>query len=192
MSVNDRKPSAPESIFFQALSTTILILRLDGDGFLNSDYYKKIDNLDVFVKDVLAQSGLGNPATLQMFLYVLLVMPKEIMEKEGPGTENLWKNEINAYISNFRDICVSSTYSWEDQSNLSTIDFYGHIRNAVSHSRCSYSTEKNTCYVTFFDQNNKKVPEKCSIKMSTGDVGLVLGKLQDLMLTYLKGLQSKH
>ena len=71
-----------ESIFCQALATTELLHLLSDSNFLESDYYKNLQfpaNNDP-LKYILKHSGIGNPATFQMFLYALLVMPKEILK----------------------------------------------------------------------------------------------------------------
>ena len=65
-----------ESIFCQALAMTSLLVELSDRDFLNSDYYNQniifAENNDNFQK-ILKASGLGNPATMQIFLYILLV-----------------------------------------------------------------------------------------------------------------------
>jgi len=67
-----------ESIFLQALSTTSLLAELHNNKFLGSEYYKKLSFSNNSLKEILELSGIGNPATMQMFLYILLVVPKEI------------------------------------------------------------------------------------------------------------------
>lgn len=50
-------------------------------------------------------------------------------------------------------LSVTTTYPGESSSELSTIDYYRHIRNAVSHAKCVYETEDGRTYVTFKDKN---------------------------------------
>ena len=86
-----------ESIFCQALAMTSLLEELSNRDFLNSDYYNEnitfVENNDNF-KKILKASGLGNPATMQMFLYILLVMPKETLSDLDDGIINLWGDDL--------------------------------------------------------------------------------------------------
>lgn len=76
------KLTPEESIFCQALATVNLLGLLHAKDFLHSEYYSSLtfpSNSDI-LKEILDKSGIGNPATLQMFLYILLVVPKELMK----------------------------------------------------------------------------------------------------------------
>ena len=180
------KLTEQESIFCQALAMTSLLGELSNKDFLNSDYY--IENItftgnnDNFQK-ILRASGLGNPATLQMFLYILLVMPKETLSNLDDVTINSWKNALKTIIRSF-NISVTTTYPGESGSDLSTVNYYRHIRNAVSHAKCIYETEKGRTYVTFKDENPTK-NHYCEIKMLTSDVGSILEVLQKQIMIYL-------
>ena len=128
-----------ESIFCQALAMTSLLGELSNKDFLNSDYYNEnitfIGNNDN-LKKILKASGLGNPATMQMFLYILLVMPKETLSRLDTTTINSWENALKTTIQSF-NVNVTTTYPGESSSDLSTVN-----RNAVSHAKCVYETEK--------------------------------------------------
>ena len=60
-----------DSYFLQALATTALISALANNQYLKDDHFQilKFDN-DSF-KNIIKLSEIGNPATLQMFLYAL-------------------------------------------------------------------------------------------------------------------------
>ncbi|WP_392462565.1 HEPN family nuclease [Streptococcus parasuis] len=176
-----------ESIFCQALATTSLLAELENTDFLNSDYYKKVilfnGNNDNF-KKILDASGIGNPATLQMFLYILLVMPKETLSNLDGSTISSWGNELKTEIQYLAPV-VTTTYPNESNNDLDSINYYRHIRNAVSHSKCVYETENGRCYVTFKDENPRDASQKCEIKMLTSDVGKMLEVLQKQIMEYL-------
>lgn len=176
-----------ESIFCQALATTSLLAELENTDFLNSDYYKKVilfnGNNDNF-KKILDASGIGNPATLQMFLYILLVMPKETLSNLDGSTISSWGNELKTEIQYLAPV-VTTTYPNESNNDLDSINYYRHIRNAVSHSKCVYETENGCCYVTFKDENPRDASQKCEIKMLTSDVGKMLEVLQKQIMEYL-------
>ena len=176
-----------ESIFCQALATTSLLVELANSDFLKSNYYEKNiifktnnDNL----KKILNESGLGNPATFQMFLYILLVMPKETLSKLDDSTIDLWEDKFNKKIQSFTPV-VNTTYPNESNNDLASINYYRHIRNAVSHSKCVYKIENGLSYVTFKDENPRDTTQNCEIKMLTRDVGIMFGKLHKQLMIYL-------
>lgn len=175
-----------KSIFCQALAMTSLLGELSNKDFLNSDYYNEniilTGNNDNFKKNLRA-SGLGNPATMQMFLYILLVMPKETLSGLDDTTISSWENALKTTIQSF-NINVTTTYPGESSSDLSTVNYYRHIRNAVSHAKCVYETEKGRTYVTFKDKDFKH-SYHCEIKMLTSDVGSILEVLRNQMMIYL-------
>lgn len=175
-----------ESIFCQALAMTSLLGELSNRDFLNSDYYNEnihfAGNGDNFRK-ILKASGMGNPATMQMFLYILLVMPKETLSGLDHVTIESWENALKTIIQSFNP-SVTTTYPGESSGDLSTVNYYRHIRNAVSHSRCVYETEEGRQYVTFKDEDPKR-SYHCEIKMLTSDVGSMLEVLQKQIMIYL-------
>lgn len=176
-----------ESIFCQAIAMTSLLVELHNTDFLNSDYYKNnvsFEGNNNNIKIILKESGLGNPATMQMFLYILLVMPKEMLSCVDESTINTWANELKYSILSCNPD-VTTTYPKENQNDLTSIDYYRHIRNAVSHSKCVYKNENNRAYVTFRDEIPKSKDQYCEIKMLTSDVGRVLTELTKQMMKYL-------
>ena len=83
-------------------------------------------------------------------------------------------------------LSVTTTYPGESSSELSTIDYYRHIRNAVAHAKCVYETEDERTYVTFKDKNrNPQNQYHCEIKMLTSDVGNMIVVLQNQIMEYL-------
>lgn len=180
-----------ESIFCQALAMTSLLVELSDRDFLNSDYYNQniifAENNDNFQK-ILKASGLGNPATMQIFLYILLVMPKETLSGLDDRTLNSWENALKTIVSSF-SLSVTTTYPGESSSNLSTVNYYRHIRNAVSHANCVYETEKGRTYITFKDEDTRKLYH-CEIKMLTSDAGRILEVLQKQIMIYLNRQMS--
>lgn len=177
-----------QSIFLQSLATTSLLAELSNSNFLESDCFNKLNFQNPFFKEILTQSGIGNPACMQIMLYSLLVIPKETLEKK-----ELYPNlnedflDINKKIE---DLVVSSdtftNYSKDKtyDSNC-TMNYIHHIRNAVSHNNCHYSTEDNINYVTFKDINPKNKKENCEIKIECINVGKILEYLQKFMINFL-------
>ena len=174
-----------ESIFCQALAITSLMAELSNTEFLKSEYYKKMNfqSNDKLIKYILNESGIGNPATMQMFLYALLVMPRELFEKIDIQNMDKCKNEINRLCSKLVETATNSTYSREN--NINNIDYYKHIRNAVSHSKCSYTKINGVCYVNFYDTNVRDKNQTCHIIIKTLNVGIILEQLQKQLIEFL-------
>lgn len=170
------------------MATTSLLRELSDNNFLKSSYYNEkcfkgnsVNNTNI--KKILEVSGLGNPATMQMFLYILLVMPKEILENNDSFLNKL-RTEINQDFQHY--ICsINTTYRGESNDDLNSIDFYKHTRNAVSHSKCFYEVTDNVSYVIFKDTNFKDKSQHCEFMLKTADVGTILTKLQIKMMVFL-------
>ena len=175
-----------ESIFCQALAMVSLLLELSNNDFLNSDYYNnlKFQGNEENFRKILERSGLGNPATMQMCLYILLVMPKELLKITDTGTVDTFKKEINKLFIEMVGN-VTTTYKNEDQNESATIDFYYHTRNSIAHSNCKYETVNNKCYVKFCDVNTYDTTQHCEIPIETGKVGKIIEKLMVLLMDYL-------
>lgn len=173
-----------ESLFCQGLATISLIETLDRLNFLNSEYYKENVEFNVnndIIKEILDKSRLGNPATLQIFLYILLVMPKEIIEK---ATITSWEKEFKKEI-NSEFLSVTTTYQGESSDNLDSIELFRHLRNSVSHFKCTYVTEDDDNYIIFKDENPSDDSQSCEIKMLTSNAEKLMKFLMEKIMTYL-------
>lgn len=177
-----------ESTIAQALAMTGLLSEMSNRNFLKSDFYQRItfaSNNEGF-KHILEKSGLGNPATLQMFLYALLVMPKELLSNEDPIALTRIETDFNITAEKLNNIKLESTYTEK------TFNYYRHIRNAVSHSHCVYTVEDEITKITFHDKNPKNSKEYCSITMTTEQVGCLLGYLRTLMIKWIADRLKKR
>lgn len=156
--------SKNEILFCQAIANVSLLIELANNNFLSSDYYKNMvwsSNKKV-VTEILNTSGMGNPAMLQMFMYALLVLPREILGKDF--CKDKFNKEVIKYVTN-----CSSTY--KNEINKEDVNYHGHIRNAIAHSKCDYSEIDGKSYVTFKDINTNDNSQHCEITMQTGDAG---------------------
>lgn len=176
-----------ESLFCQGLAIISLIETLDRLDFLNSEYYKENvefgDNNDIF-KEILDKSRLGNPATFQMFFYMLLVMPKEILSGFEETTITSWEVEFKRDINSY-SLDVTTTYPGESAEDSTSIQYFRHIRNSVSHFKCTYVEKNDKHYVIFEDENPGNESQKCKIEMLTSDAEKILNFLVKKMMTYL-------
>lgn len=173
-----------ESMFLQCLAMTSLLAELSNSEFLKSNYFKKELSFENEIhKQILIESGIGNPATMQMMLYSLLVIPKEILSREEYEKLENYAEKVNTQVCELiEDQETSSSYDEEDQKE--NINYFNHIRNAISHSRCKYESINGKNYVTFTDKNRSG--SECNIKIECVKVGLILMKLQDLLMQYFK------
>jgi hypothetical protein len=150
--------------------------------FETSDYVNNLPMLDKQFKDILLASGIGNPATMQMFLYALLVVPQGVLSDPTYEKLETYLIQLNPYIAQLIESDTSSTY--KSETDFSKINYIRHIRNAVAHASCKYELVLGRTYVTFIDRNTSK-DEHCSIKMETLKVGWILARLQTLIMEYL-------
>lgn len=171
--------TSEESLLLQCLSTTALLGELANDNFIESDYFKRLTFANENCKIILRESGLGNPATMQMMLYALLVVPKEILPRTADSSLETYVTRINPLVCSLIEEDTCSTY--DNEEKIEKIDYIRHIRNAVAHSMCNYFSENQKNYVVFTDNMKSK---QCSIKMECYKVGLVLMELEKLIMEY--------
>ena len=176
-------PTGEQSIILQAIATTSFLSELHNSNFLNSDYFKSMNFENSSYKDILKQSGMGNPAVMHFALYAYLVMPKEILAREEYETGRHLYQNLNQYISTIVEGETYSTYPNEDSVNKIKIKYCEHIRNAVAHAKSVFEIENNISYVTFIDERHRNGC-KCEIKLKTQLVGEIIGRLSDILTVY--------
>ena len=170
-----------ESILLQSLATTSFLVELSNNEFLNSTYFEELQFENSGCKQILKQSGLGNPATMQMMLYALLTIPKEVLSRSSYEILESYIERINPLVYSLIEEETSSSYNGEEEKK--NINYFRHIRNAIAHSKCDYDSNNNKNYVTFID-NNSDNSKQCSIKIECYKVGFILMELQKLIMEY--------
>lgn len=179
--------SEEESLLLQCLATTSLLGELSNANFFESNYFKCLSFSNEGCKKILMQSGIGNPATMQMMLYALLTVPKEILERSAYCELENYIIRINPLVCSLVEEETHSNYDGEESKE--TINYFRHIRNAVAHSRCMYLSENHKNYVIFSD-NNQSNTKICSIKMECYKVDYILMELQKLIMEYYNNIHS--
>lgn len=172
--------TAEESLFLQCLSTTALLGELSNANFLNSDYFEKLTFENESFKTIIKMSGIGNPATMQMMLYALLVVPKELLSRISYNHLETYVARINPQVCSLVEEDTYSTY--DNEGDKENINYLRHIRNAVAHSKCKYFSENQKNYVVFTDNNNTS--KQCFIRIECYKVGFILMELQKLIMEY--------
>lgn len=104
-----------DNLLIQSYFITAFLVELENQDFLNSDYYKNVSFEDKFVKENLLEVGIDNQGTLLVMLYTMLVIPKQLLEKDFP-TEF---KALNEKISELKSKAVS-TYQKDSES----IDYF--------------------------------------------------------------------
>lgn len=170
-----------ESMLLQCLATTSLLGELSNANFFDSDYFNKLSFENEKIKQILKSSGIGNPATMQMMLYALLTVPKEILSRSSYEILEHYVERINPLVYLLIEEETNSNYDGEEENK--NINYFRHIRNAVAHSKCHYDSNGNKNYVTFID-NNSNNSKQCYIKIECYKVGVILMELQKLIIDY--------
>ncbi len=171
--------SPEDSIFFQSIASCNFLMVLQSRNFQNDNFYKSniVDNENFWINDILEKSGyLGNPAIMQAMFYLLLVVPKEALSRIDSSFNKKLETLFNKKATNLNPE-VNTQYDNEDQSNISTVNFFNHIRNSVAHAYCTFTKENNEPYVTFHDENPKDIKQNCDIKFKTIEAGELLALL---------------
>ena len=174
--------SQETSLLLQCLATTSLLLELCKADFIKSEYFKLLKFENEGIKNILVQSGIGNPATMQMMLYALLIVPKETLSRLEYELLESYVKTLNPMVCSLAEVgSTRSTYKGESDS--SEIDYLRHIRNALAHSKCEFLSEGGRNFVVFVDVN-KDASETCSIKIECYKVEFILIELQKLIIDY--------
>jgi len=135
--------NSDEQIVFQCYATSWLLMDLENNQFLQSEYYRDMTFAVPAVKSMLSTVGITNQGCTLMILYALLVIPKEKFFEDHPAEIAA----LNAFVaSNSRN--TKSTYKSDSQA----IDFIYHIRNAVAHARISFPSPE---VIAFKDRKGK-------------------------------------
>jgi len=128
-----------------------------------------------FFSDFLLSQGLENlniyhtknQGTIILLLYGLLVIPKEIWERDDTNFLFTTKNKFNVILS---------------PNNLDTLNFLRLLRNSIAHA--NFSIDTSTAELTFWNINrNNKTFE---VKISYGDLGEFISEIGKYYLNEVK------
>lgn len=126
-----------DNLILQSLLTVEFLEALSGSKFLETDLYKSLIQ-NRRLRSEFSEIGIGNQGSLLMFLYALLVIPKEIVANEFSEQYS----NINTWLCN-EALSIHSSYGKQDQE-------LRHIRNAVAHARVEFVPHQ---FVTFKDKD---------------------------------------
>jgi hypothetical protein len=170
-----------QNLIFQSYFSTVLMVELKNNDFLNSEYFKAMKFGSPWIKELLKDIKIDNQGALLITLYAMLVIPRQLIQDE-------FKKEYSA-IDDFLRQNTSDTKTTYD-SDKTSIKYLRHIRNAVAHSRVSFQPNN---FVEFSDEAyNKitKITEQFSTRLQLTRVGEFIHQLQEIHLEYIRRLQK--
>lgn len=182
-----------DSVILESTLLSMLLVELHENSFLGSESYSQMSfstykEIGPCIKDALSQVTLYNGAFIQTQLYMLLVVPFEALKESEDKSlfETKIKDTINSYV---RKIAIDTKSTYE--SDKKEVNYYRHIRNAVSHSKVVYNHENpnsnRIISVSFHD--NKKKQKKCSFTIDLNDI---IGLIIELQIANVVFYQNKE
>lgn len=176
----DQSITQEDNLILQGYYTVVLLKELGKSDFLRSDYYTTMNFDSLPIKEGLSQVGIDNQGIALMTLYAMLVIPKELIEKEY---ENEYNN-INAFL---RTHCINTTTSYPKEvvKDVSTINFVHHIRNAVAHVRVSFEPGHIIAFTDRRADKNGNIKAEFATELPLSKFGDFLNALQRVHLKYI-------
>jgi len=165
-----------ENLLLQSYMNVSFITELTNLNFLDSKWYKEASFQDKYVHKNFPSIGIDNQGMILFFLYSMLVLPKELIQQSFP-TEFQKVSETVDSVQSF----VESTYDTDSDG----VDYIRHIRNAVSHARVSFTSNREVEFKDNYRTN------ECTIRIPLRDFGKVLSSLQEIYVKYIEELKAK-
>lgn len=158
--------SREDNLIIQSYSIVAFLEELVQKDFVNDTFYK--EKISSRVKDSFKQTGgIDNQGCLLIFLYAMLVIPRELYEDKLSSSFDA----LNSVISK-EAVVIQNDYDKED--------YIRHMRNSVSHATVEFDP-RNT--VTFTDKNNKN-GKLFVFSLPLKKVGFILANLQKILSDY--------
>jgi len=126
------KLTPEEDILLQSYYTACLLTELKNNNLLGSPFFGEMRFADLRVRNAIEQVGLDNQGLALMFLYALLVVPREL---DLPDFKPDYSG-VDAWLDK-RLHKVNTTYP----KDADAVRYVHHLRNAVSHARIAFSAE---------------------------------------------------
>lgn len=169
--------SQEDNLLIQSYFSTAFLIELQNLKFLDSDYYKDAEFQDKYVQEHLPSIGIANHGSMLMILYALLIIPKELIEKNYQQDFD----NLNQFVDSIKSK-ASSTYKNDSPS----IDYIRHIRNSVAHAKVSFNSKKE---VVFLDENNNG--SECTITIPLANMEQFIKELRSIFFKHINNLQQE-
>ncbi|WP_153231776.1 hypothetical protein [Algoriphagus machipongonensis] len=169
-----------DNLVFQSHCMVAFIQELANANFLKSPSYEWVKfndkDLKFFIRD---QIGILNQGTVLLFLYAMLVVPKELIHSEYQVEFGELESWLKERISDFE-----STYK-NKQIKLNEVNLLDKIRNSVSHATVVFHKNLKIEFVDNYGSSNT------SFKLLMTDFPEFLQKLQNIFKRYFEQFRSK-
>ncbi len=165
-----------ENMILQLLISISFITELHKSKFLESKYFEEMHFDNASIKMYIEKIKIDNQGMLLMYLYSLLLVPKEVIYLEYQTDYDLLDKKIDSIKT-----ASQSTYQY-DKPNTQYIK---HIRNALAHGKVEY-IEKN---IVFKDNYNDK---NFFVELPLEKIGLLLNEMQIILNKYIEDLKLKY
>jgi len=167
-----------QNLLFQSYFTVALLTELKNNNLLESAYYDGMTFGAPWIKDALRQIGIDNQGCALMALYVMLVLPRELIQRAYTSDYD----DINRFLQGRVQNTVT-TYNADSTS----VDHLRHIRNAVAHARVEFRQND----VIIFSDENKRTNETFTTELPLASLGEFIHRLQMVHIAYIRDLQRQ-
>ncbi|MBO1064027.1 MULTISPECIES: HEPN family nuclease [Nostocales] len=167
-----------DNLILQAYYTTVLIVELKNNEFMESGFYQNMTFGQPVIKEELKKIGVDNQGSALMALYAMLVIPREI----------LYDNYSAEYVklNDFLNEVVTNTVTSYPSDSLK-VDFIRHIRNSVAHAQVEF--EPND-YVLFQDRDDRRGYE-FETRLPLKSFGTFIGRCEALIGRFISDRKSE-
>lgn len=159
-----------DNLILQSYLTVEFLEGLYVERFMETDFYKNMIHKKILMPE-FSEIGIGNQGALLMFLYALLVIPRESLEQE-------FKREysgINEWLRLNANL-VKSTYKVTNENELR------HVRNAVAHARVEFMPNVHVAFKDINPRNNSEFELQLPLNL----LGEFIVKLKSVHASYVK------
>jgi len=157
-----------DNLILQCYLTVQFLEALSAENFLGTDLCKKMVANSLLKKEFL-EIGIGNQGALLMFLYALLVVPKETTKQEFEAKYS----EINKWL---KSVATSIETTYKNTNEVR------HIRNSVAHAGVKFVPNQ---YVVFKDSNPRN-NNKFELQLPLHCLGDFISKLKEVHVAYVQ------
>lgn len=130
---SNKQGITPEAdIVIQSYLTMRLWNELMNNQFLESEYFNNLKFSNDSVKFYVSGLGMGNQGARMMMLYLMTVIPYELVSKNMPNDVKALNIELGRLLAEHS----RSNYSYD----CDCIQYFRRIRNAISHGEVSFTS----------------------------------------------------
>lgn len=184
--------TSEENLIIQSTCNAVLLssLSANGEGFLQSDFFKELAFFFPKVKEMYAkeQIHIGNQGMLMVCLYALLVLPKERILAKYPDNYR----KVNDWIDANKDDCTDICTYVKEGINSEEFKHIRHLRNAVAHGNVEFNDSNSEHIICIFTDAIKDGKAGYTLKISTMAVGELVKELIIAQQSYVDDIVKRQ